>query len=94
MLDSNQEAHIKGYELRKDGKVVAKGKRIGRSTYLEAVKHVNALLVGPGVAKRKQHARLALSADEETAMKQRRIHRRLGHPGRYRFNNCVEWMDM
>ncbi|EYE90608.1 uncharacterized protein EURHEDRAFT_510308 [Aspergillus ruber CBS 135680] len=85
---------IKGYELRKDGKVIAKGKRIGRSTYLEAVKHVNALLVGPGVAKRKQHARLALSADEETAIKQRLIHRRLGHPGRKRFNNCVNWMDM
>lgn len=83
---------IKGYELRKDGKVVAEGKRIGRSTYLEAVKHVDALLVEP--KRTKQHARLALSADDEIAMKQRLIHRRLGHPGRNRFNGCVDWMDM
>ena len=71
---------IKGYELRKDGKVVAKGKRIGRTTYLDAVKHVDALLVD---SKRiNQHARLALSADKETAMKQELVHRCLGHPGR------------
>lgn len=42
----------------------------------------------------RQHARLALSADEEKAMKQRLIHRHLGHPGKNRFNNCVDWMDM
>ena len=85
---------VRGYKLMKGGKVVAKGRRIGRTTYLDAVRHINALHVGPSVAKMKQHARLALSADEETAMKQKLIHRRLGHPGRGRFNNCVEWMDM
>ena len=84
----------RGYELMKNGKTVAFGKRVGRSTYLDSVKHVDALLVGPGVAKRTQYARIALSADEATAKKQALIHRRLGHPGRKRFNDCIKLMDM
>lgn len=44
----------KGYELKKDGKVVAKGKRIGRITYLDTVRHVDSLLVGS--KHMKQHA--------------------------------------
>ena len=46
----------RGYELSKDGKTVAFGKRIGRSTYLDSVKHEDTLLVGPDVAKRTQYA--------------------------------------
>ena len=65
---------VRGYKLMKGGKVVAKGRRIGRTTYLDAVRHINALHVGPSVAKMKQHACLVLSADEETAMKQKLIH--------------------
>ena len=84
----------RGYELLKNDKVVAYGKRIGRSTYLDAVEHKDALLVGPVVAKRTQYARLALSADEATAKKQELVHRRLGHPGRQRFNDCLEMMGL
>ena len=58
------------------------------------MKHEDALLVGPDVAKRTQYARMALSADEVTAKKQALIHCRLGHPGRKRFNDCVKLMDM
>ena len=81
-----------GYEILRDGEVVAKGKRTGRTTYLHSVKHANALLVD--ARKSKQHARLALSADEQISRKQELIHSRLGHPGRRRFNYCVESMDM
>ena len=92
LADFESNGSKRGYEIKKDGKVVAKGKGIGQTTYLDTVNHVDALLVD---SKRiNQHARLALSADEETAMKQKLIHRCLGHPGRNRFNNCVEWMDM
>ena len=81
-----------GYEILRDGEVVAKGKRTGRTTYLHSVKYANALLVD--ARKSKQHARLALSADEQISRKQELIHSRLGHPGRRRFNYCVESMDM
>ncbi|BCR87868.1 uncharacterized protein ACHE_40432S [Aspergillus chevalieri] len=84
----------KGYVLKKDGKVVAQGKRDGRTTYLHSVRHVNALFIGPKAAKRQQYARMALSADEQTRMKQELIHRRLGHAGRSRFNTCVEYMEL
>ena len=85
---------LRGYELLKNGKVVAYGKRLGRSTYLDTVKHRDALLGGLENAKRTQYARLALSADEATAKKQELVHRRLGHPGRQRFNKCLELMDL
>ena len=68
------------------------GKRIGRTTYLHSVKDVNALLVD--VKKSKQFACLALSEDEKILEKQLLIHSCLGHPGRWRFNYCVENMDM
>ena len=58
----------------KSGEVVAKGRRIGRIIYLDTVRHINALHVGLSVAKMKQHTCLVLSADEETAMKQKLIH--------------------
>ena len=51
----------KGYEILRDGKVVAKGKRTGRTTYLHSVKHANALLVDARSSE--QYARLALSAE-------------------------------
>lgn len=88
------EGSIDGYNLMKDGKLMAKGKRIGRTTYLDTVRHIDALFTGPKAAKLRQYACLALPADEEVAKKQQLIHRRLGHPGRNRFNNCVGWMDM
>ena len=44
-----------GYELIKNEKIVAHGKRVGWSTYLDAVKHRDTLLVGPDVAKRMQY---------------------------------------
>ena len=83
-----------GYELQKNGKTVAHGKRLGRSTYLSSVNHINALLTGPDVNMRRQYARMALSADEVTAKKQELVHRRLGHPGRQRFNDCLELMGL
>lgn len=83
-----------GYELKKNGKIVAHGKRIGQSTYLDSVKHENTLLVSPNVAKRTQYTQMALSADEATARKQTLIHSRLGHPGRHRYNECLEMMDL
>ena len=58
----------------KNGKVVAYGKRLGRSTYLDAVKHKDALLGGLENAKRMQYAWLALSVDEATAKKQELVH--------------------
>ena len=81
-----------GYEILRKGKAVAKGKRTGRTTYLHSVNHVDALLVD--ARKSKQYARLALSADEQISRKQELIHSRLGHPGRQRFNYCVDCMDM
>ena len=50
--------------------------------------------MGPDVAKRTQYARIALSAEEATAKKQELIHRRLGHPGRKRFDHCIKLLDM
>ena len=61
---------------------------------MDAVKHKDALLGGLENAKRMQYAWLALSADEATAKKQELVHRRLGHPGRQRFNKCLELMDL
>lgn len=43
-----------GYEILRDGEVVAKEKQTGRTTYLHSVKHANALLVD--ARKSKQHA--------------------------------------
>ena len=84
----------RGYELTKNGEIVAHGKRVGWSTYLDTVKHRDTLLVGPDVAKRMQYAQMALSADEATAKKQALIHYQLGHPGRQRFNDCLKLMDL
>ena len=84
----------RGYELSKDRKTVAFGKRIGQSTYLDSVKHKDTLLVSPDVAKRMQYAWMALSVDEAMAKKQALIHHCLGHPGRKQFNDCVKLMDM
>ena len=61
---------------------------------MDAVKHRDALLVGPDDAKRMQYAQLALSADEAIAKKQELVHQQLGHPGRQRFNSCLEIMDL
>ena len=83
---------IHRYEILREGKVVAKGKRIGRTIYLHSVKDVNALLVD--VKKSKQFAHLALSEDEKILEKQLLIHSCLGHPGCQQFNYCVENMDM
>ena len=44
-----------GYELLKNSKVIAYGKQVGWSTYLNAVKHRDTLFVGPDVAKRTQY---------------------------------------
>ena len=82
---------INGYEILCDGVAVAKGKRTGRTTYLDAVSDVNALYVNP---KGKQPAQMALSVEDLTAKKRELIHSRLGHPGRKRFNMCVDSMDM
>jgi hypothetical protein len=84
----------RGYELLKDGKVVAKGKRTGRTTYLDSVVHMDAIFTGPKLKIARQYARMALSADEKIRKKQELVHRRLGHPGRDRFNSCVESMDL
>ena len=78
----------------KNGKVVAYGKQLGQSTYLDAVKHKDTLLGGLENAKRMQYAWLALSADKATAKKQELVHRRLGHPRRQRFNKCLKLMDL
>lgn len=43
---------IKGYAFLKDGKVVAKGRRIGRSTYLDKVAHKDALYIKSEQARR------------------------------------------
>ena len=61
---------------------------------MDLVKHKNALLIRPDVAKRTQYAWMALSVDEATAKKQALIHHHLGHPGRKWFNDCVKLMDM
>lgn len=82
------------YELSRNRKTVAYEKWIGWSTYLNSVKHVNALLVGPGVNKQMQHAQMTLSADKTTVKKQELIHHCLSHSERKQFNNCIKWMDM
>lgn len=83
---------LSGYKILRKGKVVAKGKRTGRTTYLHSVNNMNALLVD--AQKSKQFARLALSENGEVSEKQSLIHSRLGHPGLRRFNYCVANMDM
>lgn len=35
-----------------------------------------------------------LSVDEATAKKQVLVHCQLGHPGKYRFNDCLKMMDL
>lgn len=42
----------RGYNILKDGKIVAEGRRFGRSTYLDRVMHVNALYVKPEQARK------------------------------------------
>ena len=42
---SCSEGSIYGYVLVKNGKIVATGKRIGGTTYLDAVEHVDSLFV-------------------------------------------------
>ena len=73
---------------------MAYGKQLGWSTYLDAVKHRDALLGGLEVAKRMQYTQLALSVDEATAKKQELVHWWLGHPRRQRFNKCLKLMDL
>ena len=85
---------LQGYELLKNSKVVAYGKWLGQSTYLDAVKHKDTLLGGLENAKRMQYTQLALSVDEATAKKQELVHWQLGHPRRQRFNKCLELMDL
>ena len=99
---------VKGYTLLKDGKIVAKGKRIGRSTYLDRIMHANALYVKPEQARKcdefigKPDERSVIQllsgraarAEDETEQRREIIHQRLGHPGKRRFNGCVEAMDM
>ena len=63
-----------GYKLLKNGKVIAYGKWVGWSTYLDAVKYRDALFVGPNIAKRMQYTWLALSADEVMAKKQELVY--------------------
>lgn len=63
-----------GYELIRNSKVIAYGKQVGWSTYLDAVKHRDALFAGPDVAKRMQYTWLALSADKVMAKKQELVH--------------------
>ncbi|BCR88813.1 uncharacterized protein ACHE_50011A [Aspergillus chevalieri] len=99
---------IRGYTLLKDGKIVARGRRIGKSTYLDTVSYTNALYVKPEQARKcvelnakpdertilQLLSRRAVRADDETEQRREIIHQRLGHPGRKRFNWCVETMDM
>lgn len=81
-----------GYYILRDGQIVAEGKRYGKTTYLESVKDLNSLYVD---RKRRIHiVRLALTQEEKIVEKQALVHSRLGHPGRRRFNHCVESMDM
>lgn len=91
----------KGYILLRRGKSVAKGRRIGRSTYLDTVAHINALFVeSPSISgKKKQSAQIAARVNSDNGngtieKKRDLIHRRLGHPGKKRFNNCVRGLGM
>ena len=99
-----------GYTILKDGKVVAKGRRIGRSTYLDRVTHANALYVKPEQARKCAEFIIkpdvqsviqllsgrAARAETENEIDQRQqlIHQRLGHPGKRRFNVCVEALNL
>lgn len=88
---------IRGYTLMKDGKVVAKGRRIGRSTYLDGITHMNALYVKPERARRAEfvsNGRIARAHGDETERRRGLIHQRLGHPGKRRSNSCVEALNM
>ena len=83
-----------GYEVRKKGKLVATGRRDGRTTYLESVTSRDALKTGPSITKMQQNARMAIVTHSDVDVKRALIHRRLGHPGRQRFNHCVSEMKM
>lgn len=90
----------KGYELLWKGKVIAKGRRVGRSTYLDWVDNTDALMVSPKKLGRQaaasRQAAMRMNGDNESKIEKKRqlVHRRLGHPGRKRFNNCVRDLDM
>jgi len=118
-LLSLEALHVAGFESRgsnkgciilKDGKVVAEGRRIGRSTYLDRVTHANALYMTPEqerkctefIAKPDVQSVTQLlngraaraGAGDEVDQRRQLIHQRLGHPGKRRFNSCVEALDM
>lgn len=118
-LLSLEALHVAGFEPRgsnkgciilKDGKVVAEGRRIGRSTYLDRVTHANALYMTPEQARKCTefiakpnvqsvtqllNGRAARAgAGDEVDQRRQLIHQRLGHPGKRRFNSCVEALDM
>src|SRR5699024_2922133 len=83
-------------------------KRIGRSTYLDRVTHANALYVKPEqvrtctefIGKPDEQSVIQLLSGraarvgDETEQRREIIHQRLGHPGKRRFNSCVDAMDM
>lgn len=73
---------------------MAAGKRIGQLTYLELVSHMNALFIGPSAMKIMKHAKMAMATHSDVEKKQELLHQRLGHPGRKRFNQCMQELDM
>lgn len=84
----------RGYEIRKDGKIVARGKREGKTTYLDSVVSRDALKLGPSIGKMRHYASMAMETHSTLDRKRELIHRRLGHPGRKRFNDCVHDMGL
>lgn len=84
-----------GYAIIKNGSMLARGKRIGRSTYLHSVANQDALLIKPAQRRHMQIAKRADDGGEDVIERKRElIHRRLGHPGKKRFNNCLQGLDM
>lgn len=79
----------KNYRIFKKGKLVAKGRREKRTSFLDWVNQPNALFTGADSKQIDESIRLAIPESDSHERIQKLFHRRFGHPGVKRFNAMV-----
>src|SRR5699024_4355198 len=74
------------YRFLRGGRIVAKGVREGRASYLDWVDGRDSLLIGSEAVRRCTHYAEISREDREKDL----MHQRFGHPGRKRFNKLMK----
>lgn len=82
------------YTFTKQGKTIARGRRIGKASYLEWVDNTDSLFTGPEIGVGHQSHEHETYFAESTISQKELMHRRLGHPGVTRYNKLVNEMGV